>query len=64
MKEQNEEFKKGYPDKRGLYRCLVDGQVRHLVHHKCDITGRHWWTDTAGYDVVGFEVKYGDQETI
>ena len=47
MKEQNEEFKKGYPDKRGLYRCLVDGQVRHLVHHKCDITGRHWWTDTA-----------------
>lgn len=44
---------KGWPEARGLYRCKVDGKEQILVHHYCGDTKRHWWTDTAGYDVIG-----------
>ena len=44
---------KGYPKERGLYRCQVDGREQVLVHHYCGTNRRHWWTDTAGFDVLG-----------
>lgn len=42
----------GWPEERGLYRCQIDGNEQVLVHHFCGDTGRHWWTDTAGHDII------------
>lgn len=52
------EWNKGWPDKRGLYRCRVDGKEKFLVHHHCELNGKHWWSDTKGFDVVGCQVEW------
>ena len=52
------EWNEGFPDKRGMYECLVDGKETYLVHHECMNNGKHWWSDTRGYDVVGCDIKY------
>ena len=54
----NDDWKNGWPDKRGLYRCKVDGKETVLVHHRCDLNGRHWWSDTRGFDVVGHRIEW------
>ena len=54
----NNEGNSGYPERRGLYECSVDGQKKYLILHRCDITGKARWSDTRGYDVVGCEIKY------
>lgn len=46
-----------YPDKRGLYKCIVDGKKMILTHHYCENNKKHWWTDTRGYDVVGCNIE-------
>ena len=56
----NDDWKNGWPDKRGLYRCKVDGKETVLVHHRCDLNGRHWWSDTKGFDVVGHRIEWRD----
>ena len=56
------EFIAGWPKERGLFKCLVDGKEKYLVHHMCDITGRHWWSDTAGYDVVGCQIRHSKEK--
>ena len=55
------EWHDGYPEKRGLYHCLVDNKPMVLTHHRCDLNGRHWWTTTDGFDVVGCEIKWGEK---
>ena len=57
MNEASTNFEKGYPKKRGLYRCLVNGKEQVLVHHYCGMNRRHWWTYTSGHDVLG-EILY------
>jgi len=52
------EWHDGYPDKRGLYKCMVDGKEQFLVCHRCDITGKARWSDVRGYDIVGCQIKY------
>lgn len=52
------EWNEGWPDKRGLYRCKVDDKETVLVHHRCDLNGRHWWSDTRGFDVVGHRIEW------
>lgn len=55
----SDDWKTGWPEKRGLYRCRADEEKEvYLVHHKCDVNGRHWWTDTRGYDVVGYQIEW------
>lgn len=55
------EWRKGWPKQRGLYRCRVDGDERLLVHHCCDLNGKHWWSDTKGFDVVGCTIEWKDK---
>lgn len=52
------EWQDGFPARRGLYKCMVDGKEQFLVCHRCDITGKARWSDTRGYDVVGCDIKY------
>ena len=54
----SEQGTSGYPERRGLYECRVDGEKRYLVCHRCDITGKARWSDTRGYDIVGCEIKW------
>lgn len=49
------EWKEGYPDKPGIYTCLVDGEECKLKHFICSMSGRHEWVDEYGnyvYSVV------------
>ena len=55
-------FKDGYPEERGLYKVLVDGEETILVHHKCDMTGKHWWSDVRGHDVTGHKIKFWEKK--
>ena len=52
---------KGYPTRRGVYRCKVDGKEMWLSHRTCDLTGRHWWATVDGHDVVGCKVEWSDE---
>ena len=54
----NDDWRSDWPDRRGLYRCKVDGKETVLVHHRCDLNGRHWWSDTKGFDVVGHRIEW------
>ena len=49
--------KNKYPEKRGLFKCLVDGKKMVLTHHYCANNNKHWWTTTDGYDVVGYNIE-------
>lgn len=61
----SEDWRTGWPEKRGLYQVRVDGKESFLVHHKCDLNGKHWWSDTKGFDVVGCRVEWtGDPITV
>lgn len=58
-------YRTGWPDKKGLYKCKVDGKERTLHHHHCKDNGRHWWTYTDGSDVIATEpVTYTMDEAI
>ena len=52
------EWNKGWPQDRGLFKCRVDGKETYLVHHRCDLNRRHWWSDTKGYDVIGCSIEW------
>ena len=56
------EYKDGFPKERGMYRCKVDGEEKILVHHVCVVNDRHWWSDTLGYDVVGYQIQFQDKK--
>ena len=56
------EYKDGFPEERGLYKCKVDGKEQILVHHLCQVSGKHWWSDVLGYDVVGFKIEFQDKK--
>ena len=56
------EYKEGFPEERGLYKCKVDGKEQILVHHVCLNSGKHWWSDVIGYDVVGFQIQFQDKK--
>lgn len=59
----SEDWKTGYPEKRGLYQCRIDGEtVTMLAHHRCDLNGRHWWTNTAGGDVVATTIEWKNEK--
>lgn len=57
-KKPKVEWHDGWPDERGLYLCEVNGKQAILAHHCCGMNNKHWWTDTRGYDVVGYEVRW------
>lgn len=57
----NTEWHTGFPDKRGLYHCKVDGKETYLIHHCCDMTNKHWWSDSRGFDVVGCEILFENE---
>ena len=57
MSGADTKYRTGWPDKRGMFRCKVGDTEQILVHHYCGDTKRHWWSDTAGYDVIG-EVRF------
>lgn len=61
---KEKEWKDGWPEKRGTYHCKVDGKEMALTHHICTANGRHWWSTTNGYDVVGCKIQWSDQVTI
>ena len=61
--DQSERMIEGWPKKKGLYRCSVDGKEMVLHHHFCEMNHRHWWTDTSGYDVIA-DVILHDPEPI
>ena len=52
------EYKEGYPEERGLYKCKVDGKETYLVHHFCANNCKHWWSDTAGRDVIANKIEF------
>lgn len=51
-------WNKGWPAERGVYQCRVDGKEQHLVHHRCDMNRRHWWSTMNGFDVVGCKIEW------
>ena len=53
-----EEWRSGFPDRLGGYRCLVDGQEMFLLHKWCPHNGKHRWMTTKGFDVYGCEVLW------
>lgn len=53
-----------WPKDRGIYKCLVDGKPMVLTHHYCSNSDRHWWSTTAGYDVVGCKIEWIEKLTI
>lgn len=61
---KEKDWKAGWPEKRGIYHCKVDGKEMALTHHVCTMHNRHWWSTTNGYDVVGCEILWSDQVTI
>ena len=55
----SDEWNKGYPEKHGLYMCRIDGEEETVLHHHvCQLNGRHWWTNTAGGDVVAQVIEW------
>lgn len=37
------EWHKGYPKKKGMYKCLVNGEEMELYHFICVMNGKHTW---------------------
>lgn len=58
------EWKTDWPKERGIYKCKVDGKPMVLTHHYCVNNNKHWWTTTAGYDVVGCKIEWNEKITI
>ena len=56
--KSTDEWREGFPDERGLYKCRVDGQEKYLVHHFCVNNCKHWWSDTAGRDALGHKIEF------
>ena len=54
----SDKWKSGWPEKRGVYKCRVDGAEQFLTHHSCDLNGRHWWSTLRGFDVVGCKIEW------
>ena len=52
------EYKDGYPNERGLYKCKVDGKETYLMHHFCANNCKHWWSYTSGQDVIANKIQY------
>ena len=57
MKDYNG-WHEGFPEERGVYKCRVDGKEQYLVHHKCEMNKRSWWSTLIGQDVVGYLVEW------
>lgn len=53
MSKKKKTYQKGFPEKRGLYDCKVNGNETVLVLHKCDMTCKAWWMTVDGHDVIG-----------
>lgn len=52
------EWKEGFPERRGIYKCKVDGKETVLTHHKCDMSGKHRWSTVDGYDVIAEKIEW------
>lgn len=53
------EWKSGYPRKRGIYKCRIDGKEEQPLMHKCcEITDRHRWMTLDGQDIVGHAIEW------
>lgn len=47
MDEQ--QWKKGFPNKKGVYRCRIDGEEMQLYLFVCTLNPKKkYWTDTSG----------------
>ena len=47
MSESNE-YKTGFPERKGWYDCLIDGIPIKLLHNYCELTRKHKWIDEGG----------------
>ena len=56
------EYKDGYPNERGMFKCLVDGKETYLIHHHCCNNGKHWWSYTSGHDVIADKIQFLDKK--
>lgn len=56
------EYKDGYPNERGMFKCLVDGKETYLIHHYCVNNGKHWWSYTSGHDVIAESIQYSGEK--
>lgn len=63
MTDRNE-WHEGFPEKRGAYRCRIDGsdEIVTLLHTACTITDRHRWMTLGGHDVVGVTVEWTGEQ--
>ena len=53
-KKEAEKWQSGFPEKNGIYKCRIDGElVEPLMHKKCSINGKHRWMKLDGHDAIG-----------
>lgn len=53
-------WNEGFPEKRGIYKCKVDGKETVLTHHKCNLSGKHRWSTVDGYDVIADKIEWSE----
>lgn len=60
--EHMSKWSKGYPNKLGWYRCLVDGEVEmDLKCYMCQVSRKmHWVDDNGDYIESMYNVEWGE----
>lgn len=52
--KQETEWRDGFPERNGIYRCRINGEdIRPLMHKRCTINNRSRWMELDGHDAVG-----------
>lgn len=55
---EEEKFFGGFPDRRGWYDCMIDGERVRLLHFICQMSNRHEWVTASGDYVTGDGVTW------
>lgn len=48
-----DDWRGGFPERRGWYNCMIDGERVTLLHFVCQMSGRHEWVTASGEYVTG-----------
>ena len=58
MKEHEEDYRTGFPDKAGWYDVLIDGIEARLCFRFCHSCGKYVWQDLQGIKVSADAVTW------
>ena len=55
---QTDKWHEGFPKEVGPYECMVDRNIKTLLHKYCQLNGKHRWMTLQGGDVIALEILW------